>query len=147
MTSSQHISPNPFDNLAKLRAGLARLGAFLDREDISDALYQKASAEYDALFDLVCRAEDDVMAAPISSDADVTAKLRVITERLRLGSDATESLKRLQHQVEHLWSATAIGGSYDDQFIKLTVASLDSIAGAKVVTVTTVLCSDILCRK
>jgi hypothetical protein len=100
MSSSEHISPNLFDNLAKLRAGLARSGAFLDREDISDALYQKASAEYDALFDLVCRAEDDVIAAPISSDADVIAKLRVITQRVRLGSDVLESLKRLQHQVQ-----------------------------------------------
>jgi hypothetical protein len=100
MTSSDNASPNPFDNLAKLRAGLTRLGAFLDREDISDALYQKASAEYDALFDLVCRAEDEVIAAPISSDADVIAKLRVITQRLRLGSDVVASLKRVQHQVE-----------------------------------------------
>jgi hypothetical protein len=100
MTSSEHISPNPFDNLAKLRSGLARLGAFLDCEDISDDLYQKANAEYDALFDLVSRAEDDVIAAPIASDADLIAKLRVIKERLRLGSDVVASLKRLQHQVE-----------------------------------------------
>jgi hypothetical protein len=100
MTSSEHISPNPFDNLAKLRSGLARLGAFLDREDIDDDLYEKANAEYDALFDLVCHAEDDVIAAPIWSDADLVAKLRVVTQRLRLGSDVVESLKRLQHQVE-----------------------------------------------
>jgi hypothetical protein len=100
MSSSEHISPNPFDNLTELRAAIAQLGAFLDRDDISDDIYQKANAEYDALFDRVCHAEDDVLAAPISSDADVTAKLRVITQRLRLGSDVVESLKRLQHQVE-----------------------------------------------
>jgi hypothetical protein len=100
MTSSEHIGPNPFDNLAELRAALGRLSALLDRDDISDDDYQKANAEYDALFDRVCHAEDDVIAAPISSDADVIAKLRVITQRVRLGSDVLESLKRLQHQVE-----------------------------------------------
>jgi hypothetical protein len=100
MTSPAHISPNPFDSLAELRAALARLGALLDRDDISDDVYQKANAEYDALFDRVCHAEDDVIAAPISSDADVIAKLRVVTQRLRLGGDVVESLKRLQHQVE-----------------------------------------------
>jgi len=100
MTSSENISPNPFNNLAKLRIGLARLGAFLDRDDIGDDDYQKANAEYDTLFDRVCHAEDNLIAAPISSDADVIAKLRVLTHRLRLGSDVVESLKRLQHQVE-----------------------------------------------
>jgi hypothetical protein len=79
---------------------LAQLGALLDREDISDDVYQKANAEYDALFDRVCHAEDDVIAAPISSDSDVIAKLRVITERVRLGSDVVGSLERLQHQVQ-----------------------------------------------
>jgi hypothetical protein len=98
MTDSVHTSPN--DNLAELRAALGRLGALLDRDDISDDVYQKANAEYDALFDRVCHAEDDVIAAPISSDVDVIAKLRVVTQRLRLGSDVTESLKRLQHQVQ-----------------------------------------------
>ena len=100
MTGLQHIGPNPFDNLAKLRAGLARLGAFLDREDISVAFYQKASAEYDAQFDPVCHGEAEVIAAPISSDSDLIAKLRVVMERVRLGSDVVESLKCLQHQVE-----------------------------------------------
>jgi len=32
MTSSEHTSPNPFDDLAELRAALAQLGAFIDRE-------------------------------------------------------------------------------------------------------------------
>jgi hypothetical protein len=100
MTSSEHVGPNPFDNLAELRAALGRLGALLDRENISDDVYRKANAEYDALFDRVCQAEDDVIAAPISSDTDVIAKLRVLTHRLRLGSDVVKSLKRLQHQVE-----------------------------------------------
>jgi hypothetical protein len=99
MTSSEHISPNPFDNLAELRAALARLCALLDRDDISDDVYEKANAEYDALFDRVCQAEDDVIAAPISSDSDVIAKLRVITQRVRLGSNVVEPLG-LQHQVE-----------------------------------------------
>jgi hypothetical protein len=100
MTGSQHIRPNPFDNLTELCAALGRLGALLDRDDISDDVYQKANAEYDALFDRVCHAEDDVIAAPISSDADVVAKLRVITRRVRLGSDVLGSLECLRHQVE-----------------------------------------------
>jgi len=50
--------------------------------------------------DRVCHAEDDVIAAPISSDSDVIAKLRVITQRVRLGSNVVEPLERLQHQVE-----------------------------------------------
>jgi hypothetical protein len=98
VTSSAHASPNPFDNLAELRAALGRLGALLDRDDLRDDVYQKANTECDALFDRVCQAEDDVIAAPISSDADVIAKLRVITQRL--GSDVVESLRRLQRQVE-----------------------------------------------
>ena len=72
----------------------------------SDDVYQKANAEYDALFDRVCHAEDDVIAASISSDADVIAKLRVVTQRVRLGSEVLEVLNHLRHQVEHY----AIGG-------------------------------------
>ena len=82
------------------RRALVSSACCVKRDDISDDVYQEANAEYDALFDRVCHAEDDVIAAPISSDADVIAKLRVITQRLRLGSDVLESLKRLQHQVE-----------------------------------------------
>jgi hypothetical protein len=59
------------------------------------------NAEYEALFDRVCHAEDDVIAAPISSDADVIAKLRVITQRVRLGSDVLAALNHLKRQVEH----------------------------------------------
>jgi hypothetical protein len=33
--SSEHISPNSFDNLAQLRAALAELGSLLDRDDIA----------------------------------------------------------------------------------------------------------------
>jgi hypothetical protein len=58
-----HTSPN--DNLAELRAALGRLGALLDRDDISDDVYQKANAEYDALFDRVCHAEDDCRSHPM----------------------------------------------------------------------------------
>jgi hypothetical protein len=100
VTSAEPAGPNPFDNLAELRTALGQLSALMDRDDISDDVYQNANLEYDALFDRVCHAEDEVIAAPISSDADLIAKLRVVTERLRLGSDVVESLKRLQHQVE-----------------------------------------------
>ena len=100
MTGSEHVSPNPFDALAELRAALGRLGSLNDRDDISDDVYQKANAEYDALFDRVCHAEDDVIAAPISSDAELSPSCTSLRSGYVWGSEVLESLERLQHQVE-----------------------------------------------
>lgn len=94
------IDSDPAIRLAELHHEMASLGILLDRDNMSDAEFQELDREYDAVFDRLREAEDAVLAAPISSDSDVIAKLRVITERVRLGSDVLESLERLQHQVE-----------------------------------------------